>query len=156
MQRSYLTLVAVLASLLIAASVTAAPQPVRTFVAIMTAAEEVPTCTPATNASRGMFLGHVTNESAGTVEWMLVANNLPGTTVTAAHIHIAPRGVAGPIVQGLFTTPQAGDRVMQTGEFTNPDLLAALRANPGNYYVNVHTNACPPGAIRGQLGTQGP
>jgi len=30
-------------------------------------------------------------------------------------------------------------------------LAAALLANPENYYVNVHTTACPMGTIRGQL-----
>ncbi len=31
------------------------------------------------------------------------------------------------------------------------DVIAAIRANPSNYYVNVHTTDFPDGAIRGQL-----
>jgi hypothetical protein len=34
----------------------------------------------------------------------------------------------------------------------SPDLIAAIRANPENYYVNVHTPEFPEGAVRGQLG----
>ena len=33
-----------------------------------------------------------------------------------------------------------------------PELAAALLAQPGDFYVNVHTNELPKGAIRGQLG----
>ena len=36
-------------------------------------------------------------------------------------------------------------------------LVAAIRANPGNYYVNVHTRPdCLGGVIRGQFGDHGP
>ena len=31
------------------------------------------------------------------------------------------------------------------------DVIAAIRANPSNYYVNVNTTDFPDGAIRGQL-----
>jgi hypothetical protein len=44
----------------------------------------------------------------------------------------------------------------ETGTFTNPALIAQINANPQNYYVNVHTTACPPGVIRGQLDEHGP
>ena len=37
------------------------------------------------------------------------------------------------------------------GTTTDPALTAAILANPENYYVNVHTTACPTGTIRGQL-----
>jgi hypothetical protein len=43
-----------------------------------------------------------------------------------------------------------------TGTFTNPALVAGLRANPDGYYVNVHTTVCPNGVARGQLGDHGP
>jgi hypothetical protein len=136
------------------ASVAAAPPP-RTFVAVLNAAEEVPTCAPAGRNARGVATFHVTNATLGTVRWKLVANNLPGSIV-AAHIHLAPKGVAGPVVQPTPPTPGAENGVIGSGSFTNPALVAAMQANPQAYYVNVHTTVCAPGAIRGQLGTHGP
>jgi len=32
----------------------------------------------------------------------------------------------------------------------DPDLIKAIRQNPENYYVNVHTTDYPGGALRGQ------
>lgn len=130
-----------------------APAPT-TFVVTLNAADEVPRCAPATNAARGVAVFRVTDEATGTVEWRLVANNLPGNT-TAAHIHFAPEGVAGPVRQALSFTPGAENGVIGTGSFSNPTLLAALRAAPQNYYVNVHSSVCVPGVIRGQFGDNG-
>ena len=136
----------------------AAQPPAKTFVAVLNAAEEVPLCALATNAARGVAELHVRDEASGTVEFKIVANNLPGDII-AAHIHIAPTGVAGPIVQGLPPTPGAENGVIAEGSFSNPALVSAIRANPGGYYINVHTAAptgCPPGVIRGQLDDHGP
>ena len=125
-----------------------------TFVAVLDTDQETTTC-PKSNSARGLAVFHVTDEAAGTVEWKLVANNLPGN-ITAAHIHLAPKGVAGGVVQPLPPTPGEENGVIGTGSFTNPGLLAAIRANESLYYVNVHTTTCPGGAIRGQLGDHGP
>ncbi len=132
-----------------------AQPPASTFVAVLSSDEEVPQCAAATNAARGNFVAHVVNEATGTVEWKLVANNLPGNII-AAHIHVAPKGVAGPVVQPTQPTPGAENGVVGTGTFSNPALVAAIRANPDGYYVNVHTDVCPSGVIRGQLGDHGP
>jgi len=129
--------------------------PARTFVAVLSEEEEVPACAAATNAAGGLFIAHVVDEASGTVEFKLVANNLPGSPV-AAHIHVAPKGDPGPVVQNLGVDPGAENGVVRAGTFTNPALLAAIRANPANYYINVHTDVCPLGVVRGQLGEQGP
>jgi hypothetical protein len=74
----------------------------------------------------------------------------------AAHIHIGPRNVAGPIVVGLMTPPAATSTVsacitaVEGGDLT-PAELAAIAADPRNYYVNVHTSNWPGGEVRGQL-----
>ncbi len=148
-------LVLAAAGLVTAAVALGAQPPATTFVAVLSSDEEVPGCAAATNAARGEFVAHVVNEATGTVEWKLVANNLPGNIV-AAHIHVAPKGVAGPVVQPTPPTPGAENGVVGTGTFSNPTLVAAIQANPDGYYVNVHTNVCPAGVIRGQLGDHGP
>ena len=146
-------------ALLASPAVAVADQPpAKTFLAVLSADEEVPHCAAATNAARGLALFHVVDQATGEVDYMLVANNLPGDIV-AAHIHVAPVGVAGPVVQPLTLTAGAENGVIGRGSFTNPALLTAIQANPGNYYVNVHTappEGCPSGVIRGQLDDRGP
>ena len=68
--------------------------------------------------------------------------------ITAAHIHQGGPGETGAPVVPLATPTDgtAGACVPVTAEVS-----AALLANPGGYYVNVHTRAFPQGAIRGQL-----
>jgi hypothetical protein len=143
------------AALVAAAVALAAQSPATTFVAVLNPEEEVPACAAATNAAGGTFVAHVVDEATGTVTWKLVAHNLPGTIV-AAHIHIGPKGAAGPVLQPLPPTPGDEQGVIGEGSFTNPALVAAMQANPDAYYVNVHTTVCPGGAARGQLGDHGP
>jgi hypothetical protein len=90
------------------------------------------------------------NQGEGEICYDLSWSNIDGTVV-AAHIHQAPAGVAGPVVVPL---PTLGD----TGSVSNcvavdPALVKAIRKNPSDYYVNVHsTPDFPAGAVRGQLG----
>jgi hypothetical protein len=87
--------------------------------------------------------------------YTLSVHNLSASPV-AAHIHIGQRGVAGPVVVPLVTPPAATSSVSQcltavAGGALTPDELAAITADPGQYYVNVHTPANPGGEVRGQL-----
>ena len=151
MRRLFLSFAAASLTLALMGIAAAAAAPPRsTFVVVLTADEEVPHCAPATNASRGVATFRVTDEASGTVQYRIVANNLPGT-ITASHIHLAPEDVAGPVVQPLTLTPGAENGVIGEGMFQNPALVTALRASPQNYYVNVHSNVCPSGVIRGQF-----
>jgi hypothetical protein len=149
-------MIATLVILAVSASGAFAGRPeTKTFVAPLSAAQEVPLCAPADNSARGVAVFHVLDEASGLVSYKLVANNIPGDT-TAAHIHIAPRGDPGPVVQPLPFTPGEENGVIGRGTFTNKALLDAMQTNPQAYYVNVHSSVCGPGVIRGQLGERGP
>ena len=71
---------------------------------------------------------------------------------SAAHIHEAAAGVAGPVVLPLFTA--ADDDGFFQGCFTDATLAAEIEAAPADYYVNIHSATYPNGAVRGQLGVQ--
>ena len=67
---------------------------------------------------------------------------------TAAHVHIGPVGVAGPVVVPL-TAPTDGS---SSGCVTVTRAVAlAILKDPPAYYVNVHNAPFPAGAVRGQL-----
>lgn len=67
---------------------------------------------------------------------------------TAAHLHEAPAGTAGPVVAGL-QAPTGGS---SNGciSISRQLALEIIRA-PSDYYVNVHNAEFPGGALRGQL-----
>ncbi|MGH2567057.1 MAG: CHRD domain-containing protein [Bacteroidota bacterium] len=73
-------------------------------------------------------------------------------TPVAAHLHNALAGQNGPIAVTL-TPPENGDAGAASGCISdlNPAVIKAIRRGPGAFYVNVHTDEFPDGALRGQL-----
>ncbi|HUF31801.1 MAG TPA: CHRD domain-containing protein [Acidimicrobiales bacterium] len=68
---------------------------------------------------------------------------------TAAHIHEGTPDEAGPIVVELGDP--SDDGVWDGCTVADADLAADIAANPAGYYVNVHNEPFPAGAVRGQL-----
>jgi hypothetical protein len=73
-------------------------------------------------------------------------------TPTEADIHAGGRGVDGPVVVPLFTTPRpAGGFASGSVTVADPTLLAALRSDPSGFYADLRTTGFPAGAVRAQL-----
>lgn len=66
------------------------------------------------------------------------------------HIHEGESGKAGDIVVPL-ATPTGGDSTTNGCANVDAALVGRMAANPGDFYVNVHTEDYPNGAVRGQL-----
>lgn len=66
----------------------------------------------------------------------------------AAHIHRAPAGEPGPIVVPLSPPTSGSSQACVTA---SRDLIRAILHDPEGYYVNVHNEPYPGGAVRGQL-----
>jgi hypothetical protein len=86
------------------------------------------------------------NHGQGEICYQLSVSDI--APATAAHIHVGPAGVAGPVVVGLVA-PTSG--VSSACASVDRDLIKAITHDPSNYYVNVHNAPFPAGAIRGQL-----
>jgi len=81
---------------------------------------------------------------------------------TSAHIHKAAAGATAADALLTISGPFAlnPDFAVSDAEAAgcvevDPALLAALLTDPGSYYVDVHADSAPNGAVRGQLGALG-
>ncbi len=114
-----------------------------TMTSNMTAEDEVPQKGPA-GATGSATLD--VNSSENQVCYTFIPQNL-SDPVTGGHIHKGAKGVAGDIFMDLKVT--AGNlKGCVTGEAAK---IQALLTDAQSYYVNLHTQANPSGAIRGQL-----
>lgn len=147
---SLFAILALLASAFVLAAPVAADT---TLAAELTGAQEV--CDPANSCNdpdgtgtAAVEITTATSEICVTLEW-----DISDGVASAAHIHEAPAGEAGPVVLPLFTEPD--DDGMFQGCFTDETLAAAIEAAPADYYINVHSETYPNGAVRGQLAVAG-
>ena len=77
---------------------------------------------------------------------LTVSNIAPAT---AAHIHEAPPGQAGPVVVPLQAPTNGSSQACVT---VTRELALEILKRPSDYYVNVHNAPFRSGAVRGQLG----
>jgi CHRD domain len=148
---------------------TAEPPADRNFVTHLSGDEEVPA---RETSGKGLAVFHISKDGTS-IDYKLIVTSIDN--VFAAHIHLAPMGVNGPIVAFLFEGVPAGGRhngLLAEGTITSADLVGPLLGQPlstlivpmqaGNAYVNVHTNDgvepidtgpgdFPAGEIRGQI-----
>jgi len=142
----------------------------RNFVTHLSGDEEVPA---RDTLAQGQAIFHLSKDGTSLTYMLMVANI---ENVVAAHIHVGPPGVNGPVVAFLFGTVAPGggrvDGVLAQGTITAANLIGPLTGasledlieeiQSGNTYVNVHTNDgveppntgpgdFPGGEIRGQI-----
>ena len=103
-------------------------------------AQEVPK--PDADGGAGRFTGTLTGRS---LKWKLTYRKLTGAA-TAAHIHLAKRGVAGAVAVSLCGPCMSG---VHGKTKVSAKVARALKARGA--YVNVHTTKNPDGEIRGQI-----
>ncbi len=114
--------------------------------AAMAASDETPAPKGDVGSAQGTFTGTLTKSDTGAVlTWQLSFTGLTGPA-NAAHIHVAARGTAGPVVVPLCAPCTSG--VTGTATIT-PVVLEAIENDRA--YVNVHTKTNPAGEIRDQV-----
>lgn len=115
----------------------------RPFTATLTGEAEV----PGPGDPDGSGQARVTvNRGTGNICYVISVSGIAPARM--AHIHEAPEGESGPVVQGL-AAPTSG---RSSGCVNNKELAVEILRNPEDYYVNVHNGEYPAGAVRGQLG----
>ena len=73
----------------------------------------------------------------------------------AGHIHKGDEGVAGPIVVPLFEGDTGVPSPISDCVKAKKRLIKQIGKRPGDFYVNIHNEAFPPGALRAQLQKKG-
>jgi len=136
---------------------TAPPPPPPTFTVSLTPGAEIPPCASAGGNASGTATITVAPDDSS-INATVSYSGLSGEP-TAAHLHAGPASALGPVVlpfSGSLASPfsktfTAADYVAAVGAPLDfPSFVTALKAG-GAAYVNVHTAACKPGEIRGEI-----
>jgi hypothetical protein len=125
------------------------------FAANLTGDSEVP---PVTTNATGTAEFEL-NDDGDEMSYDLEADDIEG--VLFAHIHQGSDSENGPIVVTLLNSSEPTDEVSESGNFAAEDFEGPLQGQNmtdlvdaiegGQAYVNVHTEANPPGEIRGTI-----
>ena len=138
--------------------------PVLNFAAPMDSGQEVAATEVVSNATGTATFQY--RRGSGELRYKLIVANIEN--VRMAHIHLAPRGVNGPVVVWLYpdgpppeTIQGRFSGILAEGVITADSLVGPLfgesleglieQLSLGNTYVNVHTDQYPGGEIRGQI-----
>ena len=84
----------------------------------------------------------------GSICWTIIVEGMD--QATAAHVHVGAEGVAGGVVVALGT-PDVDGFTQDCSSGHDSAVLQAIVDDPTGHYVNVHNDAFPDGAVRGQL-----
>ena len=146
MNRRVMIVLLALATFALAATVLAGGSAAggRPFTTAMTGAAERPGPGDPDGTGTASF---TLNQGQSEVCFHLVVSGI--APATAAHIHIAPPTDPGPVVVPLSPPTSGESSGCVSG--VDPELIKAIRQDPGAYYVNVHNADFPGGAVRGQL-----
>ena len=150
---------AVAAALLLSAAPSFAQTGVVTMTANLNGGEEAPTA----NLTGAVGIATVSVDPVAEELAVTLALFNFATGTTAGHIHVGPKGLAGPVVINFpIPSGRTGDLPLtfrlgsaafvarpEIGINTMTDAIQAIVG--GNAYVNVHTSQYPAGEIRGQL-----
>ena len=116
------------------------------YVTRLLGANETPAAGDPDGSGAAAVSFQATSDTTSEVCWDLSFAGIAAPT--AAHIHRAAAGVAGPIVVD-FGAP--GPTSATGCASIDAALAAEIAATPGGFYVNVHNPDFPGGALRGQL-----
>lgn len=95
----------------------------------------------------------VLDPEAGTACWTFAVEDID--PVTVSHIHEGAEGTDGGVVVDLDLDGFDGSSE-GCNDAADAATLQAIIDDPAGYYVNVHNEAFPGGAIRGQLAPESP
>ncbi|MEO5986277.1 MAG: CHRD domain-containing protein [Candidatus Limnocylindria bacterium] len=91
----------------------------------------------------------VVDPTAGTLCWELTVDGIG--PVLQSHIHVGAEGASGDVVVPLDVDGFDGTSEGCIEPMEDAAVLQEIIDDPAGYYVNVHTEDFPAGAIRGQL-----
>jgi hypothetical protein len=142
------SIAAIVALLALSALLTFAPaaQATQRFTTTLTGAAEVPGPGDPDGSGTATITIH---RATGEICWSITVMGIT-LPASAAHIHEAPAGVAGPVDVTLSPPDATGTASGCTT--VSREHAKEIAKDPAEYYVNVHNADFPAGALRGQLG----
>jgi hypothetical protein len=119
--------------------------PPSSFTVMLSGANEVPSVDTSASGTGNLLL----NSNMPMLHYNVSVSDI--MSVTAAHIHVAPAGMNGPVVFALYNGTGSFDADNPVGGAVSLSAENLVDLLTDYYYVNVHTTDNPPGEIRGQI-----